>query len=173
MVRWHYCSARQQALSFLLTIGAKALVMTEAVDLQPTSNKLAGINEEAQMRKVIVSQERVRSLRRNIVEKVPLRVWKQARNGEIRPIEVVVKSEGRKHTFLEWRSKLNYQKRFEVEEETIINCRLDQRSLPPDSCLARFKNSRRFLDLQFKQKTELDAFILVLQSYVPSVIVIL
>eukprot|EP00981_Chlorochromonas_danica_P000050 scaffold26_cov159-Ochromonas_danica.AAC.13 len=94
MVRWHYCSARQQALSFLLTIGAKALVMTEAVDLQPASNKLAGINEEAQMRKVIVSQERVRSLRRNIVEKVPLRVCKQARNGEIRPIEVVVKSEG-------------------------------------------------------------------------------
>jgi hypothetical protein len=39
--------------------------------------------------------------------------------------------------------------------------------------IVRFKNRKRFLDLQFKIKTEADAFLLVIQSYVPTVNVIM
>ncbi len=169
MVRWHYSSARDQALSFLLTIGTKALVMTEFRQVE--SNKLLGINEEAQIRKVIVSQERIRSIRRNIVEKVPLLVWKWARNGVTRPIEIIVKSAGKRYTVLEWRSKLNYAKRFEVHDDTLINRKIQDNVSEGD--IVRFKNRKRFLDLQFKIKTEADAFLLVIQSYVPTVNVIM
>lgn len=233
MVRWHYSSTRQQALSFLQTIGAKALMMTETHDTAVESVKLDGFNEEANLRKHIVSQERIRSIRRNISESIPLIVQKRARNGEVRPIGLLVRNEGKKATFIEWRSKMNYLKRFEVDEETVINCRLEQQAvsltptthshhaviphptthanhhtlsvphstthahagshstthsthataahaitppLPPavhDGGLVRFKNRRRCLDLEFNKKTELDALLLVLQSYVPTIRVIL
>lgn len=188
MVRWHYSSARAQASSFLLTVGAKALVITEDNDtLQDI--KLSGIIEEAQARKHLVSQERIRSIRRNIIEKVPLIVFKIARNNTIRPIQVTIVCLNKRHTYLEWKSKLNYVKKFEVDEHTHINCKVDEStgriqegnntsvsSRSPgleDKFSVRFTNRRRYLDLLFSLRVEGEAFILVLQHYVPNIHIIL
>ncbi|RYH06538.1 hypothetical protein EON65_42730 [archaeon] len=184
MVRWHYSSARAQASSFLLTIGAKALVITEDRDTLEDV-KLSGIVEEAHVRKQLVSQERIRSIRRNLIEKVPLVVYKRARNNTIRPIQITIVCLNKKQTYLEWRSKLNYLKKFEVDENTHINCKVDETAgrgqeeglvnhttpstLPEDKFSVRFTNRRRFLDLQFNLRVEGEAFILVLQHYVPNI----
>ena len=189
MVRWHYSSARAQASSFLLTIGAKALVLTEDHDHLEDS-KLSGILEEANMRKQLVSQERIRSIRRNIVEKVPLVVYKRARNNTIRPIQITVICLNKKNTFLEWKSKLNYVKKFEVDEHTHVNCKVSDETrtnlaegmtaprnssdpMLDEKFSVRFTNRRRFLDLLFNLRVEGEAFILVLQHYVPNIHVIL
>jgi hypothetical protein len=137
------------------------------------TTKLSGINEEAEMRKVIVSSERIRSIRRNIVEKVPLLVHKKARNGTVRPIEVVVVCVGKKQTYLEWRSKLNLAKRFEVDEDAVVNCRPEGGAERGEGeTVVRFTNRTRFLDLTFSKRLEGEAFILVVQSYVPNITVI-
>jgi hypothetical protein len=176
-----------------MTVGAKALVLTAELDAAQdstkslTSMKLMGINEEAEIRKEIVSQERVRSIRRNILEKIPLVVWKKARNGEIRLIRLVIRNEGRKSTWLEWVSKMNYMKKFEIDEETVVSSstRLEQTSSNNSAAKTsgkgsgtniealRLRNRKRCLDLQFREKVEADAFLLVLQNYVPSISIIL
>lgn len=118
-IRRHYYDARSQAAAFLITIGTKALILEE----QKNSTVLAqeGINDEAEIRAKMVNEERVRSIRRRIMSKVALSVLKRGRDEKIRTVDIILHQDKKKGTYLSWRSKLNYSKRFEIPQGTIVS----------------------------------------------------
>lgn len=120
-IRHHYHNRRQQALAFLLTIGSKALVIENQKQMDYQSTIIfQGLNDEAELKMKMINQEKIRQLKIKIMEKVSLRVWKRGRNNKLRLIDIIVQPEGKKGTFIEWKSKLNYIKRFRIDNITHI-----------------------------------------------------
>lgn len=118
-IRRHYYDTRAQAAAFLVTIGTKALVLEE--QKANTVIDHGGINDEAEIRARMVNEERVRSIRRRIMSKVALSVLKRGRDEKIRTVDIVLHQDKKKGTYLSWRSKLNYSKRFEIPQGTIVS----------------------------------------------------
>jgi hypothetical protein len=118
-IRRHYCDARSQAAAFLFTVGSKALVLEE----QKASTVIdhEGINDEAEIRARMVNEERIRSIRRKIMSKIALSVLKRGRDEKVRTVDIVLHHDKNKSTYLTWRSKLNYSKRFEIPSGTIVS----------------------------------------------------
>lgn len=117
--RNHYHSAKEQAVAFLMTVGAKALVLEE----QKVSSVIDhdNINNEAELRKRIVTDERIRSIRRRILGRSTLCVFKRGRNEKVRSIDIIFHHDRQKGAYISWRSKLNYSKKFEVSASTIVS----------------------------------------------------
>lgn len=161
-LRGHYSNPRQQAWSFLMTIGAKALVIEEqmyqyeqnqlhnSANVSPTPSmdessgtdtnidrvsmnststlsvqrysieRQRGINEEAEFRQKMLQQERIRSIRRRILEKGTLLVYKRGRNQKMRLIEITIVHEKKKETYIVWKSKLNRLKKVDIDHTTHV-----------------------------------------------------
>lgn len=117
-IRRHYYDARSQAAAFLFTIGTKALVLEEQKATSAIDHD--GINDEAEIRARMVNEERMRSIRRRIMSKIALSVLKRGRDEKIRTVDIVLHHD-KKSTYLSWRSKLNYSKRFEIPSGTIVS----------------------------------------------------
>jgi hypothetical protein len=118
-IRAYYQDHRRQASAFLLTIGAKALVL-EDQKLHELST-YDGIHEEAEMRYRIVNQERIRSIKRKLLEKESIRILKCSRNGKYRMIDVIVEHSKKNETCIVWISKYNYIKKFYIDKNTHIS----------------------------------------------------
>lgn len=164
-IRGHYFNVQEQAVAFLMTIGAKALVLEEQKALhilsldnnsmisnqddsatpltgvddsaggwESSDNSSAkhlslpipqldhkGINDEAEMRHQMINDEKIRSIKRKIMSKTLLNVWKRGRNNQIRLIGMTLYHDKRKGTYIMWRSKMNYTKKFEISANTEVS----------------------------------------------------
>lgn len=118
-LRNHYYDLRAQAFAFLVTVGSKALVLEEQ-KIKSVIN-YEGINDEAEIRAQMVNEERIRSIRRRIMSKSALQVLKRGRDEKLRTVDIVLHQDRKKGTFLSWRSKLNYAKKFDITSGTIVS----------------------------------------------------
>lgn len=185
----HYRRSKNQAIAFLFTIGAKALVLAEQTGFQRESFR--GCNEEAELKKEIINEELIRQVKRKFSEKEGVLVNKRSRKGETRPILLRIKTDiDKKVSTFVWRSKYKRRKTFVVDKEKGVRAvkpaELDgrlrgssnhTRPLPPspikhvnkfgfDPCAlpyVRFQNKDRHLDLQFRQIQDLEACMEIFQ----------
>jgi hypothetical protein len=140
-VRNHYYDSRAQAFAFLMTAGAKALILEE----QKASKMISveGINDEAQLRVHMVKEERIRSIRRKIMSKASLLVLKRGRDEKVRAVDVILHHDRKKGTHLSWKSKLNYVKKFEIPSTTVVSkVIIDELDNPPTSTRSSFLSTR-------------------------------
>ena len=117
-VQAHYESAQRQAIAYLFTAGAKALVVTE----QKANNSTAfvGVNEEAELKKEIINEERVKLIKRKLCENNPIVVYKYSRNDQQRTISMKIKYDSHGHMFFSWKSKSNIKKHFVFGRHTTV-----------------------------------------------------
>jgi hypothetical protein len=118
LIRDHYYDRRQLAVHFLVTTGAKALVLEDQ-----KSHELSlydGIHEEAELRYQIVTLEKIRSIKRKLLEKQSIKLMKCSRKGKYRAIDVILEHSRKDETNIIWLSKYNYVKRFFVDKHTQI-----------------------------------------------------
>ena len=109
-VQSHYESAKKQAISYLFTTGAKALVITEQKSFQ--ADAFVGANMEAELKKEIINDEKVRFIKRRLAENNSIQVYKYSRSGKLRTIHMKIKHDSQVHTFFSWKSKNNIKKHF-------------------------------------------------------------
>ncbi|KAJ1435237.1 hypothetical protein B484DRAFT_446173 [Ochromonadaceae sp. CCMP2298] len=176
-IKAHYASARSQALAFLFTTGAKALVIAE----QNSNNEDAfiGANEEAELKQEMVNEERVKCVRRQLIENNAIPVYKHSANGRLRIIRLKVKHDS-KQLRLSWRSHLNLKKQFlfdltttclqinPTESQKSESSRGDHLSVSSQGSLShssdqlflpflQFRNASRKLDVRFCSLHEMEA----------------
>lgn len=171
-IRSHYEDRRKHAVAFLMTMGAKALVLE---DQKPAElENYDGINKEAIMRIEMINRDRIRSLCRKINEKEVIEVLKQARNGTIRKIEIIVQHDRKSDTTVVWKSKYNYLKHFTVNATTRVEALANNNGFikyygynPADNNTIfsiRLINAIRHLDLCFPTMLEMEAFLFILHQ---------
>lgn len=81
---------------------------------------ITGLNDEAETRQRIIQQERLRSIRRKILEKNSIAVYKRGRNHKMRLIDIIVQHEKKKETYIMWKSKMNTLKKVEIDHHTQV-----------------------------------------------------
>jgi hypothetical protein len=81
---------------------------------------ITGLNEEAESRQRIIQQERLRAIRRKILEKNAISVYKRGRNHKMRLIDIIVQHEKKKETYIMWKSKMNTLKKVEIDHNTHV-----------------------------------------------------
>jgi hypothetical protein len=79
-----------------------------------------GLVDEAEMRRRLLQSESLRAMRRNILEKKALTVFKRGRNHKLRLIEILVQHESQRETFVVWKSKMNTLKKVEIDQQTQV-----------------------------------------------------
>ena len=177
-VEAHYASAQKQAIAFLFTTGAKALVIAEQKSF--SEDAFIGANAEAVLKQEIVNEERVKLIKRKLAEGNPIAVFKNSRNGKLRCIHLKVKHDLKHHAFFSWKSKNNIKKHFLLDRQTTVEPLTEK---PIDSVLSfypnsnsgtnynhqpnaadhaslpflRFRNSDRVLDIRFSSVHEMEA----------------
>lgn len=182
-VQAHYESAKKQAIAYLFTTGAKALVITDQKADDDTVEAFVGANEEAEVKKEMVHEEKVKLVKRKLSEHNTIPVYKYSRNGKLRTIHLKVKHDSHMHIFFSWKSKNNIKKHFvftkhstvepltpqqmvappSAHEQAIVNeaffsSAFDQMALP----FLRFKNPDRLLDIRFTTHHEMEACLEIL-----------
>jgi hypothetical protein len=95
-----------------MTVGAKALVLEEQKSQEKLIGYKNGINEEAEMRKKMIEQEKVRSVKRKLFEQEGLYLIKYSRKKKLRLIKIVIQHSQDNITNLLWFSTYGYIKRF-------------------------------------------------------------
>lgn len=186
-VQSHYESAKKQAIAYLFTTGAKALVIMEQKSFH--ADAFVGANAEAELKKEIVNDEKVRLIKRKLAENHSIQVYKYSRSGKLRTIYLKIKHDTHMHPFFSWKSKNNIKKHFvfgkyaTVEplmtkpEETVTayyssekspsNTHVVQQPITLDHHnmtlpFLRFRNSDRLLDIRFNFIYEMEACLEVL-----------
>lgn len=179
-VQSHYESSRKQAIAYLFTTGAKALVITE--QKSTASDAFIGANMEAELKKEIINDEKVRLIKRRLAENYSIQVFKYSRTGKQRPISMKVKHDSHTHMFFSWKSKNNIKKHFvfgklaTVEPlvtkpvESVTSYYANDKTPSTQHCMQppaaleqmtlpflRFRNSDRMLDIRFNSIYEMEA----------------
>lgn len=172
-VRAHYRSARSQALSFLLTVGAKAIVLSSTTHDRMVMFR--GLDAELAVREAMDREERVRKLRRILSDKQGLPVSKKARNGTSRLINIRIRPRNG-ISCLQWRgNNFPYRKKYfsldslvhaiilkpHLGDKVSFNGKLMQAS---SHLWVKIRNLDRELDIGFENMVEADAFVCLIQS---------
>lgn len=121
IIRSYYSDRRKQAYAYLMTVGAKALVLEEQKSQEKLNKCRSGINEEAEMRKKMIEQEKVRSVKRKLFEREGLYFIKYSRKKKLRLVKIVIEHSQDNITHLLWFSSYRYIKRFLVESNIRIS----------------------------------------------------
>jgi len=172
-VRSHFQSARSQALSYLLTVGAKAIVLASTTTDRTVIFR--GLDQELAVKEGMMREEEVRKLRRRLADKQGVPISKRARNGVVRKLNVRIRHYNGV-SCLQWRaSSFPYRKKYfpldTVIDVTILNPHHDDKisfdgkaahRLP--YCCVRIRNGDRELDVGFETLIEADAFMVLVQS---------
>lgn len=167
----HYGSPRSRALSYLLTVGAKALVLASTKD---QALVYRGLDEELAVRAAMILEEQARQLRRHLAGKEGVLVYKRARNGEIRKIAIKIRCLNGVDC-IQWRSKSfpYLKKSFAFDSVMEVNYMSNDDKLDggsrgsgatglQDLPYVRIKSAGRDLDLVFTTVTETDSFLFLL-----------
>jgi len=172
-VRGHFRSARSQALSYLLTVGAKAIVL--ATTTQDRVVMFRGLDEELAAKENMRREEDVRRLRRQLADKQGITVVKRARNSVVRRINLRIRTHNG-ISCLQWRAhSFPYLKKYfpfvplvdaavvNRHRGQVINFRGSDLDKWPFWCV-RVKNADRELDIGFESIRDADAFVILLLS---------
>jgi hypothetical protein len=177
-VQAHYDSVRSQALAYLFTTGAKAIVIAEQKAFM--SDAFVGANEEAELKKEIINEERIRIIKRRLHDNHSITVYKYSRTEQLRPVALKVKRDSHGHLFFSWKSKNNVKKHFVFGRHTTVepiitttteslavhysnaktatqysyhSTSTEQVKLP----YLRFRNRDRILDIRFQTVYDMEA----------------
>jgi hypothetical protein len=173
-IEYHYREAKTKAVAFLMTVGAKALILAEQqvqiyLEAGPVINREAinGLKEEAELKLEIQQEERIRSFRRKLSEK--LHIYKIGRNGQRRGISVKIRHDKVHNTALVWKSQLGGKKHFELHKSLKIDCLQREKIKSKESCILVLLNENRNMQIQFSTYEETVAFLYVVFEFQPSV----
>lgn len=170
-IHHHYASARSRALSYLMTVGAKALVLATTKD---QALVYRGLDEELAARRDMILEEQARHLRRKLSGKPGVEVYKRARNGEIRKIDIKIRNLNGADC-IQWRSKsFPYRKRSFVLDSSMeahyisndakLGSSASGRPSVQDMPYVRIKSDGRDLDLAFDAVGGAESFCFMLTS---------
>lgn len=112
----HYVCPRKQAIAYLFTTGAKALVLMEQ---KSNAAGFIGANVEAEVKKEIINEEKIRSIKRKLLEHHAIEVNKFSRYGKLRTVFLKVKHDSHHDLFI-YKSKNNMKKVFTIDKTTTI-----------------------------------------------------
>lgn len=181
----HYRSSKSMALAYLMTIGSKALVLMdvnndsadEELKQQPNNELNESIRKsfgaEANIRRKMICEEKQRQLRRMLIQKPGILVFKRGRNGKVRKLNIRLKetkcSGNRLLTQLEWKSNFQGKGYFTLHDLVSVDVLHRQHdsgdvvfsaSLP----FIRLQNSSRRLDIKLDTLDLTSTFIEMLQK---------
>jgi hypothetical protein len=161
-----------RALSYLLTMGSKALVLMDNHNNDNESSSVVssaeeyklkirrGLQDESLIKAAMMKDEVVRNFRRRLLEQDGIQVVKRSRNGRIRKIDVRLKIKKTSYDCLVWRSLIWGKKKFYLKElKSIVLLNESQRFI-------RLENSSRFIDVKFITSEEEQGFLHCMQSYI-------
>ena len=177
-VKAHYDNTKEQAIAYLFTTGAKALVVTGQKACQ--SDASIGANEEAELRKEIINEERVKLIKRKLSENNPIVVYKASKNEHLRTINLKIKRDAHGQTFFSWKCRNNIKKHFFFNKNTTVEPVITAQSVslaayyanpksttqynfqststePMQLPYLHFKNNDRVLDIRFQTVYEMEA----------------
>lgn len=187
LIESHYQTKRNQAIAFLFTVGAKALVLAEHHCQHDTYR---GLDEEAEAKQEMVHEEKVRSMKKKFLEKFGVSVCKISRSGTLRKVNIRLRQYNTaRGNFLIWRSKLKLRKFFKLDRTLSVqtlhitegsnshhepapllitngpNASKEKYNHVP---LLRFQNGKRRLDIQFNSIYEVEACVQIVQQCQPA-----
>ena len=184
-----YQDKHDKALSYLLTIGSKALVIMDSIsdhEMSTTSTIPStassssttmlteeyrlhirrGLEDESLTKAAMLKDEIIRNMRRRLLESDGLQVIKRGRGGSsIRKIVIRLKIKKSSLDCLVWRSVLLGKKKFFLKELKSITL-LDEDG--GSDRFIRLENSNRFIDIKFREIEEQKAFLHWIQTYISS-----
>jgi len=172
-IRQHFASPRSQALSFLLTVGAKAIVLASTT--QDRAVIFRGLDQELAVKEAMMREEEVRKIRRRLADKLGVSVSKRARNGVVRRLNIRTRHYNGV-SCVQWRSDtFPYRKKYfpldSIIDVRILNPHHDDKvsfdgkaphQLP--YCCVRIRNADRELDVGFDTFIEADAFLFLVST---------
>lgn len=126
-VQSHYHRSRSKAIAFLFTIGAKALVIASQQSSVYKIEAINGINDEAKIKHEMDIEERIRYIKRQILDKESIAVHKLSRTGHTRLIHLKLNNDRTNGSSMSWKSGYIKKKFFFDKEFTVVS--LDQQSL--------------------------------------------
>jgi hypothetical protein len=176
----HYESMRSQALAYLMTVGSKALVLMDVThdkeEIEHSVSMRKSFTTEASIKRRMIMDEKIRQLRRMLIQKPGVSALKRGRNNKTRQILIRLKEKKPSHgAYLVWKSKISGKGYFDLETIEDIDLPLpaaphlshldselshSQHSISSISTLTqrrsfsqsfiRLKNTTRTLDIQFE-----------------------
>jgi len=179
-----------KALSYLLTIGSKALIIMDSLSDHESSSSSSssssptttiteeykmhirrGLEDESLTKAAMMKDEIIRNMRRRLLESDGLQVIKRSRSGSsIRKIIIRLKIKKPSPDCLVWRSVLLGKKKFYLKELKSITIVDEEGSSSSSSNrFIRIENSNRFIDIEFREIEEEKGFMSwIQQSYMLS-----
>lgn len=181
-VHSHYHRSRSKAIAFLFTIGAKALVIASQQSSVYKIEAINGINDEAKIKHEMDIEERIRYIKRQILDKESITVHKLSRTGHTRLIHLKLNNDKTIGSSMSWKSGYIKKKFFFDKEFTVVS--LDQQSLdvmlhsveyrnhfcerlngsPHILPYIRFENQTRQVNIRFGTYVEMIAFLQCVDS---------
>jgi hypothetical protein len=173
-----------KALSYLLTIGSKALIIMDSFsdhELSTSSSSSSsssstlteeyklhirrGLDDESLTKAAMMKDEIIRNMRRRLLESDGLQVVKRSRSGSsIRKIIIRLKIKKPSLDCLVWRSVFLAKKKFYLKELKSITLVDEEGSSSSSNRFIRLENSNRFIDIEFKEIEEEKGFISWIQQ---------
>lgn len=183
----HYQRARSQAIAFLFTVGAKALAITAQNSLSH-ADTVSGLIDEAEIKQEMNIEERIRIYKRNILERKPLAVLKNSRNGCLREAYLKVKTRKHAGSIIKWKSKYGAKQHIHVDGSLVISClgnesleslmevtsytrytEVEKTQYNSELPMIRFEHTKRQLSVRFRSYEEMLAFLQCVESMHPGV----
>jgi hypothetical protein len=169
IVEKHFQSKKSQAIAYLMAIGAKALVVSEALldDDENLRRRIKSFDEESEIKRQIQQDEIRKKFQHNLSSYTGVYAFKRGRNGSVRKIQIQICHSLAGDT-LTWKSRLLGQKSFKLDtiksveefkesfQQLESNSKRKSSILPP--LYIRLLNDTRPLELQFFSKEEVVAF---------------
>jgi hypothetical protein len=86
VIESHFTNRRSKALAFLHAIGAKAIVL--AASSKSAQDAVRGLNAEFSVKTSMIREAAFQRLHRDLTEQPGLTVFKKARNGVLRSVNI-------------------------------------------------------------------------------------
>lgn len=152
--REHYQDPRAIAFAFLVTAGAKALVLCseELIDKQVL---VSGMEYEAKAKLNATLDEEIRKIQRDLLNGVGIDIRKRARNGRLRHLKLRLKVKNDIEYFV-WKSRWgHFQRRF-----PLCSLKAVQQGDRNGPCrTVRLINDHRFVDFVMNSEAEGKSFL--------------
>ena len=147
-IRNHYISKKSQALAFLMTVGAKALVLAE-VGSGSVSSIQESFDEEEAIKRKMIAEESLRQFQTSFCDKPGIAAMKVGRNGKSRCVELRFKDKDKEYQIV-WKSTLKFQKSFKLDDQSKVEM------VKTPVSLLKLQNFNRTLELQFINGSDAD-----------------
>jgi hypothetical protein len=177
---FHYEDKKAEALSYLITIGAKAIFVSECNQSPELSVK--GFNEEAEIMRIMENDLNIQNFLARISNPPGINVCKRGRNGVWRCINIRLVQLSRDCNALVWKSAWLNNKVFNLSRLKITPLKENAQqsfgsfsflrpSYNSNSCdgniaFIRLINSSRYVDIYFQSSVDYNIFLASMKRFV-------